>query len=269
MKGLTAIIIFLLIAIILEYLIILFATNLGVKETSENVLQWTLQFPWTDWSFTLTVSPLFHLVPMAVIIALVFSWVYLTKQASVKPLKPPKVKYSFMGKRKESKTARISKSIKNFFGKINARLTKVKVFAFLSQKIHFAKAAIKSALLILFIFLSFILIFSLFAYPQLIYRTISNAYQNNPALLGFVKGSAEALAPIGALFAVLNNALISASPAFRDFAMSFGAVIAPLANLDDVGKYLVFQNVAAWIAALSALLHKEYSRKASRYMRKG
>jgi len=267
-KGLTAIMLFLLTAIILEYLITLYAINLGVKETSENTLQWTLQFPETDWSLTLVISPLFHLVPIAVTIVLVCSWIYLTKQASVKSLEASKVKYSFIGKRKESKTTRISKSIKNFFSKINAKLAKTKGFAVLSQKIHFAKATIKSALVILFIFLSFILIFSLFAYPQLIYRAISNAYQNNPALLGFVKGSAEALAPVGAIFTVLNNALISASPAFRDFAIAFGTVISPLANLDDVGKYLVFQNVAAWMAALSVFFYK-YLYKTRRYVRKG
>ena len=269
LKGLTAIIIFLLIAIISEYLIVIYATNLGVKETSENTLQWTLQLPETDWSFTLAISPLFHLVPITVIAVLVFSWIYLTKQTSVKPMETSKVRYGFIGKRKESRIAKISKSIKNFFGSVSARLTKIKGFAVLSQRIRFAKATIKSALLVLFIFLAFILVFSLFTYPQLIYRAISNAYQNNPALLGFVKGSGEALAPVGVLFTVLSNALMSASPAFRDFAVSFGTVIAPLANLDDAGKYLVFQNVAAWTAALSALFYKEYSRKTRRYMRKG
>lgn len=268
-KGLMAIIIFLLIAISIEYLIVIYAKNLGVKETSENTLQWTLQFAGTDWSFTLVISPLFHLVPIAVILVLIFSWIYLTKQTATKPIETSKIRYGFIGKRKESKTAKITKSIKNFFGKINTRLTKIKGFAVLSQKIHFAKATIKSALMILFIFLAFIMIFSLFAYPQLIYRAISNAYQNNPALLNFIKGSAEVLAPVGAIFAVLNDALISASPAFRDFAINFGTVIAPLANLDDVGKYLVFQNVAAWIVALSALLYKGYLSKTRRYIRKG
>ncbi len=124
--------------------------------------------------------------------------------------------------------------------------------------------------MILFIFLTFIMIFSLFAYPQLIYTShIKRLSKSIQPYSTFIKGSAESFSTNWCNFCSFNDALISASPAFRDFAINFGTVIAPLANLDDVGKYLVFQNVAAWIAALSALLYKGYLSKTRPYIRKG
>jgi hypothetical protein len=38
-----------------------------------------------------------------------------------------------------------------------------------------------------------------------------------------------------------------------------------LADLDNVGKYLFFQNIAAWVSALVALFYGEYIRKSYRY----
>jgi hypothetical protein len=38
-----------------------------------------------------------------------------------------------------------------------------------------------------------------------------------------------------------------------------------LADLDNVGKYLFFQNIAAWVSALVTLFYGEYTRKSYRY----
>jgi len=83
-----------------------------------------------------------------------------------------------------------------------------------------------------------------------------------------VKGIAEALAPIGWICSSINNALLSATPGFRDFALSLGVLIKPLTDLDNAGKYLVFQNIAAWVSALSALFYGEYMGKSYRYKKK-
>jgi len=282
LKGLAAIILFLTIAALIEYSVVLYAINLGVNK-DETLLQWSFQFPGTDWTITIAVSPLFHLVPIAVIITLAFSWTHLTKYVAVKPHRTPKEKVRpVVKRRKESRlkearklTSKISHAVKRFFGKIRSELLRVKGVAYLWQKIHFAKAAIKSALTVLLVFSVFIIIASLLAYPQLIYRTISYAYQNNPSLLGFVKstnnfarGIAEALAPIGWICSSINNALLSIAPSFRDFVLSLGGLIKPLTELDDVGKYLVFQNVAAWVSALTALFYGEYRRKSFRYRKR-
>jgi hypothetical protein len=282
LKGIVAIILFIIIAALIEYSIVLYAMNLGVKEKPENLLQWNFQFPGTDWATTITVSPLFHLVPIAVIITLVSSWGYLTKYVAVKPPKTlkEKAKPTKRGKKRGLREARklasrISHAVKNFFDKIRSGLSRVKGVAYPWQEIHFARATIKSASTVLLVFAVFILLVSLLAYPQLIYRTISSAYQNNPSLLNFtkstsssIKGIAEALAPIGWICSAINNALLSAASGFRDFVLSLGVLIKPLTDLDNAGKYLVFQNVAAWVSALSALFYGEYMGKSYRYKKR-
>jgi hypothetical protein len=271
LKGLAAIILFLIISALTEYFIVLYAINLGVKDTT--LLQWSIQFPGTNWIITISISPLFHLVPIAVIITLLFSWTYLTRHVAVKPHEVSREKVrpaSKRGKELKSKesgklTSKMSHAVKKFFGKIKSGLLRVRGVAYLWQKIHFARATIKSALTVFLVFSAFILIVSLLAYPKLIHQTISNAYQNSPSLLNFVKGTTEALAPIGRIFSPINNALLSAAPGFRDFVLSLGTIIKPLVDLDNVGKYLVFQNIAAWVSALVALFYGEYIRKSYRY----
>lgn len=255
LKGLTAIILFLLIAALIEYVVVIYAINLGVNETP---LQFNLQFLGTEWTTTLTISPLFHLVPIAVIIALASSWTYLTRHITIKPHETAKGRTQTIKRKKERK----------FFSKVKSGLLRVKSVAYLWQKIHFARATIKSALTIFLLFSAFAFIISLLAYPQLIYRTVSNAYQNNPSLLEFVKSTNEALAPIGSIFSGINNALLSAAPTFRDFVLNIGIVIKPLADSNDVGKYLVFQNAAAWICAIIVLFYGGYARKGYRYKKK-
>jgi hypothetical protein len=257
LKGLAAIILFLIIATLIEYVIVLYAINLGVKDAT--LLQWSAQFPGTDWILTVAISPLFHLVPIAVIITLLFTWIYLTRRIAVKPHEVWKGKAGPIAKQvKKSKLKKIA-------GKIKSALLRVKGVTYLWQKIHFARATTKSALTVLLTFATFILIVSLLAYPKSIYQTISSAYQNNHSLLDFVKGTLEALAPISGIFSGVNNALLSAAPGFRDFALGLGTIINPLVGLDNVGKYLFFQNFAAWISALTALFYGEYVRKPHRY----
>jgi hypothetical protein len=265
LKGLTAIFLFLLIATFIEYLVILYAVNLGVKD---NILQWSFQFLGTNWLITFAISPLFHLVPIAVIIALVSGWIYLTKFMAVKPTEKRREKIKPAVQRKERSlkeakklASKASHAIRSFFSKIKSGFLRVKGVAYLWQRIHFARATIKSALTILLAFTTFITIVSLLTYPQLIYRTITDAYQNNPSLLNFVKstnkslkGIAETLAP---LCSAINNALIFIAPGFRDFALSLGGLVKPLADLPPAGKYLVFQNAAAWASALIALFYVE------------
>lgn len=255
LKGLTAIILFLITAALLEYVIVIYAINLGVNETP---LQFSLQFPGTDWIITITISPLFHLVPIAVIIALASSWAYLTRYITIKPHETVKGKTQPAKRRKEKK----------FFSGAKGGLMRVKRIAYIWQKIHFARATIKSALTVFLVFSAFAFLISLLAYPQVIYRTVSNAYQNNPSLLNFVKNTAEALAPLGAIFSGINNALLSAAPTFKDFVLSIGTIIKPLVDSDNVGKYLIFQNAAAWICAVMVLIYGEYARKGYRYRKK-
>lgn len=259
LKGLAAIILFLIIATLIEYAVVLFAMNIGIREKPEELLQWIFSFPGTNRIVTITISPLFNLVPVAVIIALAFSWLYLKKQTAIRPYEAKRGKIEpAIKRRKESR-------VRKFFGRTKTGLLRVKGFAYLWQKIHSARATIRSALTVLIVFAAFILMISLFAYPRLIYQAISNVYQNNPSLLGFVKGTAQALAPLRGIFSPVNSALRGSAPGFRNFALSLGSVIGPLTSLDNTVKYLVFQNIAAWVSALLAVFYGEYIRKGYRY----
>jgi len=258
LKGLTAIILFLFSIALTEYVVVLYAMSIGVKDPS--VLQWTGRFESIDWTLTIALSPLFHLVPIAVMITIACVWAYLTKHLAIKPYGERKGKGGTPSKQ--------AKKAGKFFGKIKSGLLRVKSIAYIWQKIHFARATIKSALTVILVFLAFVLLFSLFAYPQLIYQTVANAYKTNQSLLNFVKGTAEALAPIGGIFSGVNNALLAAAPSFRNFVLALGAIIKPLTELDNASKYLFFQNAAAWIVALSALIYGEVIRKSYRYKRK-
>jgi hypothetical protein len=261
LKGVAAIILFLVIAALAEYLVVFYAVKLGVKDQMQ--LQGSFKFPGTEWTFTVFVSPLFHVVPLAVIISLMFSWTCLTKHAAVMPVEKQKGKAENVKLEKKQKL----KSLKQFVEGIKSGLLKIKGVAYVWKEIHFARATIKSALMVLLVFLAFILGVSLLTYPQLIYQTIINAYKNDPSLLDSIKGTAQFFAPVGAIFSVLNNALRAAAPLFRDFVLALGTVTKPLADLDNAGKYLAFQNIAAWISGLSALLYGEFRRKGYRYKR--
>lgn len=262
-KGFAASILFIVSAAIFEYLIVVYAISLGVKDETG------FQIPWIG----LTVSPLFHLVPISTIIVLAASWTCMVKYISAKPMEktrptPKKPKVSW----KENRG--IKSRIGNFLGRIKSGLLKVKGVAYVWDKLSFAKATVKSAIIILLVFLALALLVSVLANPWLVYRTFANLYQGNLQLLNSVKavnsalrGFAEAVAPIGWICTSISNALKSAAPGFRAFISALGAIVKPLVDLPPAGKYLAFQNLAAWLSALAVLFYGAYTRKGYRYKR--
>ncbi|MEM3718646.1 MAG: hypothetical protein QXD45_01285 [Candidatus Bathyarchaeia archaeon] len=269
LKGLTAIILFIVAAVLIEYLIILYAMKLGVKE--ESPVQWSFKFPVTNWTATLTLSPFFHLVPVAVIIALTSTWICLTKYVAMNPQKPSIEKDKLIKKAsrktgEESKIKlRFESSEKAFLSKIKLRFLKSRSIALFWRKVSFAKATIKSALLILLSFSALTLIVSILAYPKMIYQTLSNFYIHNPLLLGFVK--TVGTATMGWFCSAFNNAVLNVAPLFRNFIQSVGSLIKPVVELSPAGKYLVIQNVAAWISASSVLLYGAITQRRHRLRR--
>jgi hypothetical protein len=260
LKGIIIIILFIIAAALAEYLIVLYAISLGVKD--EAPLLWSFSFPGTEFTFTFTISPLFHLVPLAVIISLLFNWSCLTKYAAVRPIKMQKGKTETISK--HSRIRRF-KTLKKSFGKIKSGLFKVKGIAFLWQKVHFARVAIESAVIVLLIFLIFAIAVSLLAHPKLIYLVMSEAYKNNPSLLNFVTNTLGFFAPLGRCFSGMDEGLRAAAPIIRDFVSTLSSLTKPLVDLDNSGKYLVFQNAAAWVSALATLFYGEFRRRSYRY----
>ncbi|NIO37970.1 hypothetical protein GTO27_09740 [Candidatus Bathyarchaeota archaeon] len=276
-RGLVAIILFLTVTTLAEYIVVLYATNLGVEDKTS--LGWKLPFPGSQLTITLTISPLFHLVPAAVVVALTYSWTYLTNHLAVRRPKTRKEKtrseVDRSGKRNFKKIERLTSRIRSFFGEVKARLLKIKGIAHLRQRIHFARATIISALTVLLLFGTLILVVSLSTYPKLIHWTVSGAYQSSPPLVEFVKSVGSLgtnivafLAPINWVCSSINTALLSIASGFRDFVASLGGLIQPLAELDNAQKYLLFQNVSAWASALAVLLYGAYRRQSYRYDKK-
>jgi hypothetical protein len=273
LKRFVTVILFLVLAALIEYLVVLYAMRLGVEDTS--ILAWSFKFPGTGWPVTLAISPAFHLVPICLVITLAFSWAYLTRKVSLRRQEIRRGKVETFQRQKVEKrgfTSRISRAARDFSRRIKSRLPKTKGISYFSQRIRVTRATVRSALIVLLAFVAFTLLFSLLAYPQAIYRFVANVYQTNPSLRSFVigvdtwaKGAAQALGPIGWLSTSINNALIAASPGVGILGVGLGGLMSPIASLNNVDKYLFFQNAAAWVSVLAIIFYGERTRKGYRY----
>lgn len=232
-RGLASLITFLIISVLIEYVVVLYAINLGVNESPEHLL--SLQIPGINGA--IEISPLFHVVPTAVIIALATVWISFTKTA-----RPQKWKVGATSKQDK--------------GSMHKEQNK----PLINQRRGILRTTARSMLIVLLVFSALILAVSLLAYPDMIHQVVTNAYQNNPSLLNFVKNTGQGLASIGGAFSAVNGALIAASPGLRNLASGLGGLIRPLSDLDNAGKYLLFQNAAVWISAIITLFYREYGR---------
>jgi hypothetical protein len=237
-RGLASLITFLIISVLIEYVIVLYAINLGVKESPEHLL--SLKIPGINGA--IEISPLFHVVPTAVIIALATVWISFTKRTTARTTQPQKWKVGATSKQDKGSIRKEQKK-----PSINTRQGILKTTA-------------RGMITVLLVFSALILAVSLLAYPNLIYWIVTNTYQNNPSVLNFVKGTGQSLASIGGAFSAVNGALIAASPGLKSLALGFGGLIRPLSDLDNAGKYLLFQNAAVWISAIITLFYREYGR---------
>lgn len=268
MKGLTALILFIIASAAVEYLAVIYAVSLGVKDPDP--LHWSFQFPGTSWKIAVTVSLLFHIVPLTAIIALTFSWVCLTKYLALSASKTPEHKFRRVERERRKLPSRINQAVKNSLHRVRVALMKSGKFAQVWGSLSRAKTVLKSSLIVLSAFLSLLFLFSLWVYPKL----FLNLYWNSPSTLELVvwvgnaaRAFAETLAPVWWVCTSVNNAIISAAPSLRAFAASVGSAIKPLADLTPAEKYLFLQNFAAWISALAVLLYGSHVRKSYRHRR--
>jgi len=255
LKGLISILAFFVLTVLVEYLIVLLAVSLGVQD--RGVLQWS------NSSFTLTISPLFHLVSLSVATTLTACWIYLTKHVMIRPQVTQKTRIGTPVKRgKEQSRWKTMTSLKRDFSKIN-------VFAYANRRIRSMKPTVRSALGVFAAFLALTVVGILLAFPNVIYEGVTNAYLNNPGLLNFIRGSGQALSSsIGGVFSSLNDAVLAGSSGFRGFASSVGNLFSALVSADNEGKYLFFQNAAAWSCAFIVLFYGEFRSKTHKYTKK-
>ena len=274
-KGLVALILFFIISVILEVLLISAFQALGLSD--QNAWTSTFQVPSTNWSFTVSVSPLLHLLPLSVIIVLLTSWTYLTKstafiphriEATKRPAPPPR---RIQESRRFKSTRRFFKNISRKLQRLSKRLKsgvqKTPGVGYISQRLSFGRIAVRSALTILAIFILVATGLLLIEYPDLIHHLTVNMYTGSPALHGIVigvgqwlQGVGTSVPPLGDLGASINNALVNAAPDFRRSLEAAGtSLTSPIFQLDVVGKYALSQNLAAWTAAVLALLYSAYA----------
>jgi len=276
-KGFITIALFFALALLIEYLMVYFFTLSGLTD------KFLFNF------FTVNISPLFHLMPLSVIVVLVSSWAYLTKYIAVVPrrVSPAKERLEMRRRRYLRARKRRFKSLRNFskgigrrFGKvgraikafsrrIGAAVLRIRGVSYLQKRLFFARAAVKSTVTVLAVFLVSVLTLYILAYPKLTYNLATGIYDANPSFHGFVlktieigKATVQALSPIGWLASAINNALRAAAPGFRKALEGFGGPITePLAKLDLVWVYALCQNVAAWASAVVALAYGKYTSR--------
>jgi len=248
-KDLLAVALFALLAILIEYLLILYAISLGTTDRSLIIFTWPT---------AIAISPLFHIVPIAVVITLVACWMYLTRKLAARPLEQKTVSKP----QKHSKPPLAAKSEQK------PRQTGW-------QRIRQHRKNIRTTVMITLFFLLFTLTATVLAYPQIIYSTIATGYQNNPRLTDFassvngaIQGFNQATGPLGGIATAINNGIRILSPGIRAAGTALGNVLTPLATLDPAGKYLAIQNIAAWITALAVIFYVRYTHKPLRYRRK-
>lgn len=285
-KGFLAMALFFTLALLIEYCIVHFFLSSGLSDKSLFIK--TFQVPLTNVFFTIPISPIFHLIPFGVIVVLVSSWMYLKKYVAVMPRRVEPVKklvtprkrpsrplknrlkpirrFSRMISKKFQKMGRILKAL---YQRASTAVLRIHGVSYVTQRLFFARATVKSTASVLAIFLASVLALYMLGYPRLLHDVVVEFYKGNPSFHMFVlntietaQATAQALSPIWWLTSTLNNALLATAPSFQSSLESLGAPItAPIVKLDLVWKYALCQYFAAWISAVTALLYGRYTSR--------
>jgi len=207
-KGLLTIVLFLALALISEFFMVSFFAFSGLTEIS---------------AYPLPVSPLFHLLPLAVILVLVSSWIYLTKHIAMRPyrISPAKVSESRRrrprGRKTRSKSTRsVIGAIKKFFNQISSVFLRSRGGSFVQRRLSFGRVTFESTVTVLTIFLLSIILLSVLVYPNLFTDFAVGFYSANSAFHGFVLKTIETLQGISKVLAPIDGGLRAIAPGFRN-----------------------------------------------------
>lgn len=249
-KGFITLGSFIGIALVCEFFIVTFFAGSGLTNLSSDIL---------------VASSLFLILPAVVIIILVLSWIYLIKHLIIIPrivnaIKTPKTNRRRSRKKKQkSFTQSTGVIIKKIFNKIVATFSGSIGDSTTQPQPTFTKAALESLVTILTIFLLSIFLLSILSYPRLFTDFASGFYNTTSSLQVFMKGIAEAIIPLG-------SSLNSIAAEFRDFFGNLASASSQsLTEGDILLRYVLIQNAAAWLSALSALVYVKYFIKSYRF----
>ena len=245
-KGLLTIASFFVLALISEFVMVSFFAGSGLTEAV------TILYP---------VSPLFHILPLAVTLVLVYSLIHLTKHILMRPYRTAPAKHSTRRKqqpkrRKTKPTQSFIGSIKNVFSKIATIFPKSSSVSATQYRITFSRAVLESAVTVLTIFLLSIIVLSVLANPRLFTDFAAGLYSTTSPVQGFMQALANVLVPIA-------SGLNSIAPGFSK---AFEGLVAaqPLTGGDLLVRYVFCQIAAALISAISAFAYVRYVIKAQR-----
>jgi hypothetical protein len=231
-KGLLTLCSFIAIALISEFFMVSFFAGSGL--TSINMLAAIL---------------LFVVVPIAVMMILVGSWMYLTKYVAMGRCEPKPKKVSKSHRRhtrrtKKSTIERFGSAVRSFFAKVFGSGCSASY-----GRLSFSKAAFEGALTVFTIFLLSVILLSALVYPRLFTDFAIGFYSTSSFLQELLQNLANALVP-------LASGLNSIAPGFRDV---FGGLVSASASAYTEGNiiliYVVCQITASGISALSALAY--------------
>ena len=272
-------------AIAIEYVFVRFFSSFGLVDKA--LFTKNFQVPLTNFFFTITVSPLFHLIPLCVVVVLITSWMHLTKYIAAMPHRKEPVKRPLTTRKKRYPRAlekrfklnrrfsrgisrsfrKVSRAFKGLYRRASAVILRIRGVSYLTKRLFLARATVKSTATILTVFLVSISMLYAVVYPSLIHDIVVGFYAENPSFLQFVletikqaQGIGQALSPIGWLASTVNGALVAVAPGFRSSLEGFGApILAPIIKLDLVWKYALCQNAAAWFSAIAAFAYGQYT----------
>jgi hypothetical protein len=232
---------FLALALVSEFFMVSFFAGSGLTET---------------YAYQLPVSPLFHLLPLAVILVLVSSWMYLTKHIAMRPhrISPAKVSKSRRRRprRRTKPTQSVMGAIKKFFSKLSSVFRRSSGVSSAPQRLSFGRVALESTVTVLTIFLLSIILLSVLVYPNLFTDFAVGFYSTTSALQGFMQSLADVLVSIA-------SGLDSVAPGFRSaFEGIVSARTPSLTEGDLLWRYVFCQNAAAWASAIAALAYVRY-----------
>jgi hypothetical protein len=267
-KGIAAPLLFLILAFILEFLLVYSFLLLGLSD--KNAWTNTLQFPGTNFALTITVSPLFHLLPVAVLIVLVSSWLYLAKTYTYsfaiaeKRKHPPPSRREIESRRFKSLRRlyrRIDRRLQRVGRSIKAGFLRIPGMAGVSERLSLTKSSVGSALIVFAVFVSISFLLYIVIYPDLIRNIVVGFYEADSSRVDFVVGVGNSLRGVGGSLGVtVANGLWGAAPGFRQGLASIGASLTgSIVNFDAAGKYVLSQNAASMIVVAIALIYGWYT----------
>ena len=291
-KERLAILLYLTIAVIVEYLLVEAFMLRGLADESPLLIN--ISIPATELTIIIQISLIFHLIPAATVLSLILGWAYITASyvtspARVERLKPKRASKRFVKRRRSSIFRGYFKPLRKFYRRVRWRLGMVNQslsssiiklgdllginrLSSILEKSPLAKATIKGAITITLTFTIIAIIIYLMEYPKAIYELAINLYQRNPSLLDFVykthesaKAMVQSSSPLGWLTSPINDTLLNVAPNFKRF---MDQLINPLTSiisrLDILSKYVLCQNLAAWGSAIFALIYRRILLKSSK-----